>query len=184
MDNVTYDYIIIGAGSAGCVLAHRLSADPSKRVLLLEAGGADTNHLIRMPMGIGRTLTNPRLCWYYLTEPEPKNDNHGYPWLRGKVLGGTSSINGMLYFHGQPEDYDGWATLDCTGWNWEEMARCFRAIEDHELGPGPWRSTGGPLHVSVSRQRSHLTEAVIAAGQRLGLPLKEDLNEPEQEGIG
>jgi choline dehydrogenase-like flavoprotein len=184
MNEHIYDYIIVGAGSAGCVLAYRLSADAGVRVLLIEAGGEDNNPLIAMPMGIGRTLMNPDLCWYYTTEPEPRNDGKGYAWVRGKVLGGSSSVNGMLYFHGQPEDYDGWEALGCRGWGWREMARCFREMEDHELGAGPTRGVGGPLHISVDRQRTPLTEAVIAAGERLGLPRKADLNDLEQEGIG
>ena len=185
MSQQAFDYIIVGGGSAGCVLANRLSADPQIRVLLLEAGGENRSALIDMPMGIGRTLADPKLCWYYATEPEPRNNDQGYIWMRGKGLGGSSAVNGMLYFHGQPEDYDGWEQEHgCTGWGWDEMARCFREIEDHELGEGPWRGVGGPLHVSVDRLRSPLTEAVIAAGEGLGLPRKEDLNEPEQEGIG
>lgn len=144
-----YDYVIVGAGSAGCVLAYRLSADPNTRVLLLEAGGEASSPLIHVPMGIGRTLADPQLCWYYQTEPDPRAGDQGYTWLRGKVVGGTSSVNGMLYFHGQPEDYDGWAALGCEGWGWSEMARCFREMENHELGPGPWRGVGGPLNISM-----------------------------------
>lgn len=179
-----YDFIIVGAGSSGSVLAYRLSADPKKRVLLIEAGGADGNPLIRVPMGIGKTLADPSLCWYYPTEPEPGNANEPRIFMRGKVLGGSSSVNGMVYCRGQPEDYDGWADFGCSGWGWSTMAAAFRAIEDHELGDDGVRGSGGPLHVSIRRDRSPLFDAILSAAAEMGTPRKEDINRPEQEGIG
>ena len=179
-----HDYIIVGAGSAGCVLANRLSADPGKRVLLIEAGGPDTSPLIPVPIAIGKTLFDPKLCWYFPTEPEPGNGNEPRMFMRGKVLGGSSSVNGMVYCRGQPEDYDGWADLGCTGWGWEVMARAFRAIEDHELGADEVRGAGGPLHVSIRNDRTPVTEAILDAANALGTPRREDVNRPDQHGIG
>ncbi|HXR26128.1 MAG TPA: GMC family oxidoreductase N-terminal domain-containing protein [Candidatus Binataceae bacterium] len=179
-----FDYVIVGAGSAGCVLAGRLSVDPAVTVLLVEAGPPDTHPLIAMPMGIGRTLQDPSLLWVYQTEPEPAHGNRPYVWIRGKMLGGSSSVNGMLYFRGQPQDYDGWAAAGCPEWSWAQMSRCFREIEDHELGDDGIRGVGGPLHISVQREHTPLTEAIIEAGTALGLTRKEDLNRPEQEGVG
>ena len=179
-----WDYIIVGAGSAGCVLANRLSADPRHRVLLIEAGGEDNSRLIPVPIAIGRTLFDPALCWYYPTEPEPGNAGQPRMFMRGRVLGGSSSVNGMVWCRGQPEDYDGWVEAGCTGWGWSEMAKAFRAIEDHELGDDGERGVGGPVHVSIRRDRTRLTEAILAAAEALGTPRKEDVNRPEQEGIG
>jgi choline dehydrogenase len=179
----TYDYIIVGAGSAGCVLANRLSADPSTRVLLVEAGGEDDNPYIRVPMGIGKTLVDPKLNWYYMTEPEAGNAFRPRVWMRGRMLGGSSSINGMMYMRAQPQDYEDWEALGNRGWGWADIGRCFREMEDHELGDDGVRGVGGPLHISIQSHRSPLTEAVLQTGANMGLERRDDINRPRQEGI-
>ena len=179
-----YDYIIVGAGSAGCVLANRLSQNPATRVLLLEAGGEDKHFLIPIPIGIGKTITDPRFCWHFGTEADPGNAGQPRVFIRGRVIGGSSSINGMVYCRGQPEDYDGWEALGCKGWSWRDMRHAFRAIEDHELGDDGERGSGGPLHVSIRKDRTPVTEAILSAAESLGTPRKDDINRPEQEGIG
>lgn len=181
-----WDYIIVGAGSAGCVMAERLSANPRRRVLLLEAGGPDTNPLIHMPKGIGKLAFDPNHAWIYPVEQRRLPDLPSTEsWVRGKGLGGSSSINGMIWVRGQPEDYDIWERVHgCTGWGRREMTEAFQAIEDHELGPGDERGVGGPVHISTGKFRYPLAEALIEAGQQMGLKRKEDLNSPGQEGIG
>ena len=181
----SWDYIIVGAGSSGCVLAERLSANGRHRVLVLEAGGRDTSPLIHMPKGIGKLALNPRHAWHYKVEQRRMPDVPSTEsWVRGKGLGGSSSINGMIYVRGQPEDYDAWEQHGATGWNWAAMKAAYQAIEDHELGAGEGRGVGGPVHVSTGKYRYPLAEAMIAAGEQMGLRRKEDLNTEDQEGIG
>lgn len=180
----TFDYIIVGAGSAGCVLANRLSADPSRRVLLIEAGPPDSYVWIHVPIGYFKTMHNPRTDWCMRTEPEPGLNGRQLQWPRGRVLGGSSSINGLLYIRGQPEDYDQWRQLGCTGWSYDDVLPFFRRSEDQERGEDAFHGVGGPLAVSDMRVRRDVCDAYIAAAEELGIPRNDDFNGPAQEGAG
>jgi choline dehydrogenase len=181
----SYDYIIVGAGSAGCVLANRLSADPGNRVLLVEAGPEDKSPLIHMPKGFGALIHDPKHAWQFEAQPHAGNGFRTEKWARGKMLGGSSSINGMTYVRGQQQDYDGWANdLGLKGWGWEQVGRAFRAIEDHALGDDGVRGTGGPLHISPHPDHHPFSDAIIAAAECIGIPHNDDQNRPDQYGLG
>ena len=180
-----FDFIVIGAGSAGCVLANRLSASGAHRVLLLEAGGPDSSPWIRVPIGYGRTYNDPRVNWMYTAAPDPGLDGRSAYWPRGKVLGGSSSINAMVYLRGQPGDFDDWAAAGNRGWSWAEVLPYFRKAEDHAWGASAYHGAGGPLHISdVSDQVHPLCQSFIAACGSRGIPYTPDFNGASSEGAG
>lgn len=178
------DYVIVGAGSAGCVLANRLTASGRYRVVLLEAGPPDRNPWIHVPLGYGKLFADPRHNWLFESDPEPELGERKIAQPRGKVLGGSSSINGLLYVRGQAADFDHWRQLGLPGWGWEDALRCFRKAEDQARGADEWHGAGGPLAVSDVRSPHPLADVYIAAWEETGLPRNDDFNGARQEGAG
>ncbi|MBA2933824.1 GMC family oxidoreductase N-terminal domain-containing protein [Sphingomonas sp. CGMCC 1.13654] len=183
----TYDYVIVGAGAAGCVLAYRLSEDPSISVAVIEAGGRDTHPFFRVPKAVPKLMGRAANIWAYPTKAEPGTGNKVETWLRGRVVGGSTSINGLMYVRGQPADFDAIAELSSDDWNWRHIGAAYAALEGHELGAEGTRGGDGPLKLSLPGKdvRGPWHEAVIAAGHAMGLPVKEDVNVPDDdEGVG
>ena len=178
-----YDYIIVGAGSAGCLLANRLSADPDKRVLLLEAGGRDNWIWFHIPVGYLFAIGNPRSDWMFKTEPEPGLNGRSLNYPRGKVIGGSSAINAMVYMRGQAGDYDHWRQLGLAGWGWDDVLPYFKRHENHFLGASEAHAVGGEWHISAPRVRWDLLDAFRAAAEQAGIKSIPDFNRGDNEGI-
>lgn len=180
-----FDYVIVGAGTAGCVLANRLTEDGKTIVLLLEAGGSDRTIWIQMPIGYGRTFFDPRVNWMYETAPVPGLGGRSSYWPRGKVVGGSGSVNAMVHVRGQPHDFDCWRERGNVGWGWDDVLPYFIRAEDHDHGASDWHGVGGPQHVTDFSARAHpLCQRFIAAAQTLGMPFTPDFNGPLSEGVG
>ena len=179
-----FDYIIVGAGSAGCLLANRLSADPGTRVLLLEAGGADRSIWLHVPIGYRYTIGNPRYDWCFQTQAEPGLKGRSINHPRGKVIGGSSAINGMFQIRGQAADFDHWRQLGLDGWGWDDVLPCFKAHEDFELGASAHHGFGGELRIERSRAHWPVLDVVARAAREDGLPLLDDFNTGDNEGVG
>lgn len=180
----SYDYIVVGAGTAGCVVAARLSESGRHSVLLLEAGPADTNVWIRVPLGYANVFSNPALNWMYESDIEPALYDRTMYQPRGKVLGGTSSINGMIHIRGNRADFDGWLASGCAGWGWEDVLPYFKKSEDFYGGESELHGAGGPLKVTENPTKHAIAEAVLEAAQAVGLPFNADFNGVSQDGVG
>lgn len=181
----TFDYIIVGAGSSGSVLANRLSENPKTRLLVLEAGGTDQRFFVQMPLGYGKLFYDPAVNWMYQTEPDPGLNGARDHWPRGKLLGGSSSINAMVYIRGHATDFDDWAALGNTGWGWDDVLPAYRAMEDNEAGADATRGQGGPLFISSGRENTHpLVQPFLDSCAAAGLPPTADFNGAGQEGAG
>ncbi|MDP6164217.1 MAG: choline dehydrogenase [Candidatus Thioglobus sp.] len=180
-----YDYIVVGAGSAGCVIANRLSQDFSNKVLLLEAGGSDRRFFVQMPIGYGVTYHQKAVNWMYMTEPSPDADNKPSYWPRGKVMGGSSSINAMVYVRGNPKDFDEWSEMGNPGWSYQDVLPYFKRMESWQNGADRYRGGKGPLKVSeVTNQLHPLCKNFLSAAQEIGINLNRDMNGEKQEGVG
>jgi choline dehydrogenase-like flavoprotein len=178
-----YDYIIVGAGTAGCILANRLSEDPARRVLLLEAGGRDNWIWYHIPVGYMFTIANPRSDWMFRTEVEPGLNGRSLLYPRGKVIGGSSAINAMICMRGQAADYDGWRALGLPGWGWSDVLPAFRQVEDHFLGAGEHHGSGGGFRVEAPRVSWRVLDAVADAATQIGIPKIDDFNRGDNEGV-
>jgi len=185
MEKQAFDYVIVGAGSAGCVLAEALSRDGKSTVAIIEAGGSDKRFFVQMPLGYGKTFYDKSINWNYDAEPDPGLNGQRDYWPRGKILGGSGSLNALVWIRGDHRDYDGWAAEGNAGWTWKDVLPVFKALEDNEAGADEWRGEGGPMHVTDVRRRLHpLADRFVKAGMEAGFAHNPDFNGASQEGVG